>query len=174
MVGIDASIIMHPNVWRASGHWRASPTQWSIVKIAKNAVAPTSGRKVPEGTEVEYKVIVDHQSGKKETRKGLVGKLGIVCPNCGSPNHSDIRKLQHDVPHLAGSVDNIDAICRAVEGKGLSGDTLKGAIAEAIGETAVYLRPETAQAMFTNFLNVQASFAHEAAIRNRAAGKELP
>src|SRR6185295_11284930 len=38
-----------------------------------------------------------------------------------------------------------------------TGEELKKAIADAIEETAVYLRPETAQAMFTNFLNVQQS-----------------
>jgi glycyl-tRNA synthetase len=56
-----------------------------------------------------------------------------------------------------GAVDNIDAIAEAIDGKSLSGEALKGAIAEAIGQSAVYLRPETAQAMFTNFLNVQQS-----------------
>jgi glycyl-tRNA synthetase len=54
-----------------------------------------------------------------------------------------------------GPVDNIDAIAQRVEGKNLTGGALRDEIAAAIEETAVYLRPETAQAMFVNFLNVQ-------------------
>jgi glycyl-tRNA synthetase len=56
-----------------------------------------------------------------------------------------------------GSVDNIEVIAKALEGKSLTGNALKEAISKAIEETAVYLRPETAQAMFVQFLNVQAA-----------------
>jgi glycyl-tRNA synthetase len=74
---------------------------------------------------------------------------------CGSPNASDIRRFNLMFRASLGSVDPIENIVKAIEGKGLRGDELKKAIEEAMKETAVYLRPETAQAMFVNFLNVQ-------------------
>ncbi|HYG78028.1 MAG TPA: glycine--tRNA ligase [Planctomycetota bacterium] len=157
VVGIDASIIMHPNVWRASGHLAGFTDPMVDCKDCKERGRADKWPKADVGSEVEYKVIVDHQSGKKETRKGKVGALGIVCPNCGSPNTSDIRRFNMMFRTSLGSVDNIESIAKALEGKNLQGDELKKVIADAIGETAVYLRPETAQAMFTNFINVQTS-----------------
>ncbi|HEY3321153.1 MAG TPA: glycine--tRNA ligase [Planctomycetota bacterium] len=157
IVGIDASIIMHPEVWRASGHLAGFTDPLVDCKDCKNRGRADKWPQAAEGTEVEYKVIVDHQSGKKETRKGTVGKLGIICPVCGSPNTSDIRRFNLMFRTSLGSVDTIETIASRLDGKTLSGDELKATIAEAIKETAVYLRPETAQAMFTNFLNVQTS-----------------
>ena len=44
MVGLDASILMHPNVWKASGHLD-SPTHWSIAGNASGAFALISSTK---------------------------------------------------------------------------------------------------------------------------------
>jgi glycyl-tRNA synthetase len=157
IVGIDASIIMHPNVWRASGHLAGFSDPMVDCKDCKNRGRADKWPTATSGSEVEYKVIVDHQSGKKESRKGTVGPLGIYCPVCGSPNMSDIRRFNLMFRTSLGSIDPIESIAARLNGKNLSGDELKSAIAGAIEESAVYLRPETAQAMFTNFLNVQTS-----------------
>jgi glycyl-tRNA synthetase len=157
VVGLDASIIMHPNVWRASGHLAGFSDPMVDCKDCKERGRADKWPQVPEGTEVEFKVIVDHQSGKKETRKGAVGNLGIICPNCGSPNMSDIRKFNLMFRTSLGSIDPIETLAARLENKSLSGDELRAVLADAIGESAVYLRPETAQAMFVNFLNVQNS-----------------
>jgi glycyl-tRNA synthetase len=189
VVGIDASIIMHPNVWRASGHLagftdplidckdckeRGRADKWpkkspgETVSYKRPAyyphdwICPKCGAKNNTGTDVsnfppacvnsDFRL----EPGQKEL-KGVVGGLGIFCPNCGSPNLSDIRRFNLMFRTSLGPVDPIENIAAMLEGKQLHGDELKKAIAEAINETAVYLRPETAQAMFTNFLNVQAS-----------------
>lgn len=157
VVGLDASIIMHPNVWRASGHLAGFTDPMVDCKDCKERGRADKWPTAAAGSEVDYKVVVDHKSGKKESRKGPVGALGIVCPNCGSPNLSDIRRFNLMFRTSLGAVDNIDAIAQALEGKSLTGNDLKAAIAGAIDQSAVYLRPETAQAMFTNFLNVQQS-----------------
>jgi len=157
VVGLDASIIMHPNVWRASGHLAGFSDPLVDCKDCKERGRADKWPTVATGTEVEYKVVVDRASGKKETRKAAVGALGIVCGNCGSPNLSDIRRFNLMFRTQLGAVDNIDVIAKALEGKNLSGNELKAAIAGAIEENAVYLRPETAQAMFVQFLNVQAA-----------------
>jgi glycyl-tRNA synthetase len=157
IVGIDASIIMHPNVWRASGHLAGFSDPMVDCKDCKNRGRADKWPQATVGSEVEYKVIVDHQSGKKETRKGAVGPLGITCPVCGSPNTSDIRRFNLMFRTSLGSIDPIESIAASLDGKSLKGDELKAAIAQALDASAVYLRPETAQAMFTNFLNVQTS-----------------
>ena len=157
VVGIDASIIMHPNVWRASGHLAGFTDPMVDCKDCKNRGRADKWPKFDPGTEVEFKLIVDHQTGKKETRKAPVGSLGIVCPVCGSPNLSDVRRFNMMFRTSLGSIDPIENIASRLEGKALSGDELRSVLADAINETAVYLRPETAQAMFTNFLNVQTS-----------------
>jgi glycyl-tRNA synthetase len=157
VVGLDASIIMHPNVWRASGHLAGFSDPMVDCKDCKERGRADKWPQKPEGAEVEYKVIVDHVSGKKETRKGPVGKLAIVCPNCGSPNLSDIRRFNLMFRTSLGSIDPIEELAARLEGKALNGDELRAALAEAMEKSAVYLRPETAQAMFTNFQNIQTS-----------------
>lgn len=157
IVGIDASIMMHPNVWRASGHLAGFSDPLVDCKDCKERGRADKWPTAEVGSEVVYKVVIDHKSGKKEERKAAVGKLGIVCPNCGSPNHTDIRRFNLMFRSSMGSLDPIDGIAQRLEGKNLQGEELRTVIAEAIGESAVYLRPETAQAMFVNFLNVQAS-----------------
>ncbi len=157
VVGIDASIIMHSEVWRASGHLAGFTDPLVDCRDCKNRGRADHWPRAEKGAEVEFKVIVDHPSGKKESRKGVVSALGLLCPVCGSPNHSDIRRFNMMFRTSLGSIDPVESIAAKLDGKALSGDDLRNAVAEAIDQTAVYLRPETAQAMFVNFLNVQAS-----------------
>jgi glycyl-tRNA synthetase len=157
IVGIDASIIMHTKVWEASGHLAGFSDPMVDCKDCKNRGRPDKWPKAQAGAEVEYQVIVDHQTGRKEKRKGIVAALGIVCPVCGSPNHTDVRRFHTMFRSSMGSVDPVEVIAARIEGKDLRGEALKTAIAEAVKESAIYLRPETAQAMFVNFLNVQAA-----------------
>ena len=155
VVGIDASIVMHPDVWRASGHLAGFTDPLIDCKDCKNRGRADHWPQAEKGSEVEYKVIVDHQTGKKEKRTGAVSELGIICPLCGSPNHSEIRRFNMMFRTSLGSIDPIETIAARLTGKALSGDDLRNTIAEALNESAVYLRPETAQAMFVNFSNVQ-------------------
>ena len=54
-----------------------------------------------------------------------------------------------------GPVDVIERVVEAVNGKNLSRQELRAVVDEALKPSAIYLRPETAQAMFVQFLNVQ-------------------
>lgn len=155
VVGLDASIIMHPDVWRASGHLAGFTDPLIDCKDCKERGRADKWPRVEPGTEVDYKVVTDHKSGKKEKRRNRVGPAGLLCPNCGSPNLSDVRRFNLMFRTSLGSIDPVETIAARLEGKTLSGDGLRTAIAAAVEETAVYLRPETAQAMFVNFLNVQ-------------------
>ncbi len=80
---------------------------------------------------------------------------GYVSPLIGSPFLSDERKFNLMFRSSLGPVDPIQDIVEAIHGRDLSKEELAGAIEEKIRESAVYLRPETAQAMFVQFQNVQ-------------------
>ena len=78
------------------------------------------------------------------------------------------------------SLGPVDPIGRIIEcaklgaSEGLDDATLRKRVDEVLNETTVYLRPETAQAMFVQFMNVQQSMSLEATLRHRADGQELP
>jgi glycyl-tRNA synthetase len=106
VVGIDASIIMHPRVWEASGHVAGFTDPLVDCRNCQNRFR------------------ADHAP------KDDAGK--IKCPSCGSQNLSDVRKFNLLFKTHLGPVEDESA--------------------------TVFLRPETAQAMFVNFLNVQQSY----------------
>lgn len=130
VVGIDASIIMHPKVWEASGHIRGFHDPLVDCKNCKTRFRADKAPTAAPGTEVEY-TVVDPATGKKSKPKAIVSKLGILCPECGSPELSDIRQFNLMFKTHLGPVED--------------------------SSSQVYLRPETAQAMFVNFLNVQSA-----------------
>src|SRR5690606_25195751 len=104
------------------------------------------------GTEITYT-----KGGKKggEQIKAAVGPQGYVCPNCGSSDLSDERQFNLMFRTSIGPVDPLDAFVDQIQGKSLTKKELREKLDEAVRSTAIYLRPETAQAMFVQFLNVQ-------------------
>lgn len=100
VVGLDASILMHPSVWKASGH-------------IDNFSDP----------------LIDCKNCKARHRADHLKEK--VCPNCGSTNLTEPRDFN------------------------LMFKTYMGPVADE--GSVVYLRPETAQGIFVNFENVQAS-----------------
>src|SRR5688572_28275802 len=109
IVGIDASIIMHPRVWQASGHLanfsdplvdckvcgdrfradkapRAEPGAKVTITLADKGRAKTALEKV--------QALADGITRDGKTLAGAVGNdRGYVCPNCGSPFLSDERQF---------------------------------------------------------------------------------
>ena len=75
-------------------------------------------------------------------------KIDGVCPNCGSKDLTEARAFNLMFKTHAGPVED------------------EGHVA--------YLRPETAQGMFTNFANVLGHDAQEAALRHRPGRQVLP
>ncbi|MFZ8932961.1 MAG: glycine--tRNA ligase [Bacteriovoracaceae bacterium] len=102
VVGVDASIFMHPKVWKASGH--------------------VDGFMDP---------LVDCKNCKERYRADKID-IHAACPKCGmSGTYTDIRQFN------------------------LMFKTQMGPVSDE--ESQVYLRPETAQGIFVNFLNVQST-----------------
>jgi len=171
IVGIDSAIFMHPDVWKASGHvdafndplidnkdskkrYRADVLVEEFVekirlKInkelekAKNrfgdsfdeqqfmATNPNVIRHVEKIFSIEERMKSSLEKEDLIEFKRLIDELEIVCPLSGSKNWTEVRQFNLMFSTELGS---------------LAGDASK-----------IYLRPETAQGIFVNFLNVQKS-----------------
>ena len=169
IVGIDSAIFMHPTTWKASGHvdafndplidnkdskkrYRADvliedhveKIRQKIEKEVKKAAKrfgeafdqeqylATNGRVL--GYQEKIKAIMDRFVKAMDAEdladvKQLIEDEQIKCPVSGSMNWTDVRQFN------------------------LMFGTQMGSVAE--GASTLYLRPETAQGIFLNYLNVQ-------------------
>ncbi len=168
IVGIDAAIFMHPTTWKASGHvdafndplvdnkdskkrYRADVlVEEALEKIAQkiNKEVEKASKRFGESFDEDQfrstnQRVVEYQnqiqvaemrmksaleSGNLEDLQQLILDLGIVCPISGTRNWTEVRQFNLMFSTEVGSV---------------AGDSSK-----------IYLRPETAQGIFVNFLNV--------------------
>jgi glycyl-tRNA synthetase len=179
VVGIDASIVMHPKVWEASGHLSGFSDPLVDCKICKERFRADKAPTAEPGSELTLtyadkgaakvaEELIEKQFGLKLTRDGkdlkgaVAGDRGYVCPVCQSPFLSEERQFNLMFKSSIGPVDPLGAVAAAIEAgqlNGLAGRDLRAAIEEITKPTAVYLRPETAQAMFVQFMNVQQSMS---------------
>ncbi len=152
IVGLDCSIIMHPDVWKASGHLAGFADPLVDCRVCKERFRADKAPRAAPGTPVTYR-----EGGRKDGKKleGVVGPQGYVCPVCGSGDLSDERQFNLMFRTSLGPVDPMQEILNNVEELArLQGNERKERLAALINQSAVYLRPETAQGMFVNFLNV--------------------
>jgi glycyl-tRNA synthetase len=154
IVGIDASIIMHPKVWETSGHVAGFSDPLVDCLNCKERFRGDKAPRVASGTEVTY--VKGGKSGG-EKLKGVVGPQGYVCPVCGSSDLSGERQFNGMFRTTLGPVDPLDDFFKEIRGKDLSERDMRGVYEDCLRRSLVYLRPETAQAMFVQFLNVQQS-----------------
>jgi glycyl-tRNA synthetase len=142
IVGIDAAIFMHPTTWKASGHVdnfsdpmidnKDSKKRYRVDHLleAKADELETQGH-------AEQSAILLKQmdtllaENNFEGLKTLIENNKIVCAVSGTSNWTDVRQFN------------------------LMFSTEFGAVASEDEDNTVYLRPETAQGIFVNFLNVQ-------------------
>ena len=120
--GVDASILMNPRVWEASGHvggfsdplldCKDCNTRHRADKLIENFTDEINPDTLND--EELYNYIMEHK---------------IPCPKCGKVNYTEIRQFN------------------------LMFETNRGVVKD--NASKVYLRPETAQGEFVNFLNVQ-------------------
>ncbi len=151
VVGIDSSIMMHPGVWRASGH--AAGFSDPLVDC-HNCKERFRADKAPRATPGDP--VVFHVGGKSQGLKkaGVVGPCGYVCPVCGSCELSDERQFNMMFRTSIGPVDPMEGFIQEVAGKELEKAQLRELYDRYLNESVIYLRPETAQGMFVQFLNV--------------------
>ena len=169
IVGIDAAIFMHPTVWKASGHvdafndplidnrdskkrYRADVLIEDQIgkyeeKIEKE-IAKARKRFGEAFDEAQFRAtngrVLEHQAKRDalheryakamndmnlEELKQIILDEEIVCPISGTRNWTDVRQFNLMFKTEVGST--------------------------ADGASTIYLRPETAQGIFVNYLNVQ-------------------
>ena len=111
---------------------------------------------------------IEEQFGMSLERKGreLVGALAgdrpYVCPNCHSLYMSEERNFYLMFKSFYGPVDPMGAVASAIESgefNELSGQELREKLNSYTKDSTVYLRPETAQAMFVQYANIQQSMS---------------
>ncbi len=168
IVGIDSAIFMHPTIWKASGHVDAfndplidnkdSKKRYRADVLIEEHVAKIEDKinkevekaakrfenfdavmfKSTNARVKEYQDKIDAINSRFKTAlndnnleevKQIIIDLEIVCPISGTRNWTDVRQFN------------------------LMFSTSMGAVSEE-GNT-IYLRPETAQGIFVNYLNVQ-------------------
>ena len=169
IVGIDSSIFMHPTVWKASGHVDAfndplidnkdSKKRYRADVLVEDHLA-----------KIEAKIIKEVQKAKKrfgdsfdeqqfrETNPRVVANLkkmenikSRLYPAMDKDDMAAIKQLIEDLEiadPLTGSKNWTE-----VRQFNLMFSTQMGSTAD--GATRIYLRPETAQGIFVNYLNVQ-------------------
>ena len=144
IVGIDAAIFMHPKVWKASGHVDNFSDPMVDNKDSKkryrvdHLIEAEADKLEAAGKADEAKALIDEMErllGADDLAglKQLIETRKIVCSVSGTANWTDVRQFN------------------------LMFSTEFGAVSSADNEedNKVYLRPETSQGIFVNFLNVQ-------------------
>ena len=126
-VGIDAAIIMNPEVWVTTGH--VGGFSDPLIDCKECKTRHRADKLIEEWGFKNGKDITGLDGWTNEQLVDYINENKIECPNCGKSNFTDIRKFN------------------------LMFKTFMGVTEDAKSE--VYLRPETAQGMFVNFKNVQ-------------------
>ena len=167
IVGLDSAIFMHPTIWKASGHVDAFNDPLIDNKDSKkryraDVLIEDHIQKIEDKIDKEIEKakkrfnnfdetlyrqtntrVVQYQAQVDDIRtrfaelmnnndlaglKALIEELGIVCPISGTRNWTDVRQFNLMFATKLGSVSD--------------------------GADTIYLRPETAQGIFVNFLNI--------------------
>src|SRR5438128_3936683 len=145
IVGIDAAIFMHPTTWKASGHIdnfndpmidnKDSKKRYRVdhlIEAYSDELRAASQTEKADDilNEMEILLTKDDFIGLKK----LIETNKIKCTVSGTSNWTDIRQFNLMFSTEFGSTSSSDE-----------------------ENNIVYLRPETAQGIFVNFLNVQKS-----------------
>ncbi|MCB0330331.1 MAG: glycine--tRNA ligase [Bdellovibrionales bacterium] len=154
VVGLDAAIFMHPKVWKASGHLAEFSDPLVDCLNCGGRFRADKAPKASPGAEVTFQA-----GGRKdgEERSGTVQERGYVCPICGCPDLSKERQFNLMFRTSIGPVDPLDKAIREIAKSSLSAQEIRKLIDEALAPSSIYLRPETAQAIFVQYQNVQQS-----------------
>ncbi len=140
IVGIDTAIFMHPTTWKASGHVDNFSDPMIDNKDSKKRY------RVDHIIEAAADVLV--KEGKETEAEQLVQKMeSLLAENdfAGLKQMIDDHKIKCSVSNTGNWTE--------VRQFNLMFSTQVGSVAE--DATEIYLRPETAQGIFVNFLNVQ-------------------
>jgi glycyl-tRNA synthetase len=142
IVGIDAAIFMHPLTWKASGHVDGFNDPMIDNKDSKKRYRADQ---LLEGKAEQYEA-----DGQPEKAQALLAEMGRLL---SAEDLAGVRELiiaENIKCQVSGTTNWTD-----VRQFNLMFSTQVGSVAEE--SNLIYLRPETAQGIFVNFLNVQKS-----------------
>ncbi|MFZ4621015.1 MAG: glycine--tRNA ligase [Bacteroidota bacterium] len=147
--GVDASILMHPKVWEASGHvanftdpmvdckqckarYRVDVLMDELNAKKKKDVLRELFPGEFEGQQSDEKIVNEFASRIASDEAVANALKAVACPNCGNKaTFTEARQFNLMFKTFVGPVEDTNNV--------------------------VYLRPETAQGIFVNFLNVQSA-----------------
>lgn len=140
IVGIDAAIFMHPTTWKASGHVdgfsdpmidnKDSKKRYRADQLLEDKIARyEKDGKTEKASILQSDMDAALKAENLTVLRDLIIEHEIACPVSGTRNWTDVRQFN------------------------LMFSTQMGAVAD--DADLVYLRPETAQGIFVNYLNVQ-------------------
>ena len=136
--GIDASILMHPDVWKASGHLESFSDPLVECSLTGKRYREDHIFILEIETKKENKIIAIEASDKNEAEKLVKEKIISIIPLI----ESDSKENPSPDGGTLSDPRNFNLMFK----------TFIGPVEDS--SSTVYLRPETAQAMFVNFLNV--------------------
>ena len=156
--GLDASILMHPRVWEASGHVENFTDPMIDCKQCKARFRlDVLGDQI---NEKKKKKAIDTLKKNNKNNSALISKIDTILS--GDDEAENFEKLLTD--DEIGKLLLAELNCPQCGNKGtftsarkfnLMFKTFVGPVEDS--GSVVYLRPETAQGIFVNFLNVQSS-----------------
>ncbi len=126
-VGLDAAILMNPQVWVASGHVTTFNDPLIDCKACK--MRHRADKLIEDWCKEQNDTETNVEAMTNEDMVAFIREKQIPCPGCGKSDFTDIRKFN------------------------LMFKTHQGVTEDS--STEVYLRPETAQGIFVNFKNIQ-------------------
>jgi len=126
-VGLDAAILMNPEVWVASGH--VSTFNDPLIDCKSCKMRHRADKLIEDYNAANGITDVVVESMTNEDMVAYIREKGVTCPGCGKCDFTDIRKFNLMFKTF----------------QGVNEDTA----------STVYLRPETAQGIFVNFKNIQ-------------------
>lgn len=141
VVGLDAAILMHPTVWKASGHVDAfsdpliddkqSKNRYRADQLIEGHIAKLRKKKKDERADAVYERLVAalNSDDMPAELHAIIMDEEIRSPDSGAFDWTDVRHFN------------------------LMFSTHVGPASDS--ESKVYLRPETAQGIFVNFQNVR-------------------
>lgn len=125
-VGLDAAILMNPQVWEASGHVGGFSDPMIDCKQCR---ARSRADQLIDDWNREAGIEMAVDGWDNDQFLAYIREKGIGCPSCGGHDFTDVRQFN------------------------LMFKTFQGVTEDNLSQ--LYLRPETAQGIFVNFRNVQ-------------------
>ena len=126
-VGLDAAILMNPQVWVASGH--VTTFNDPLIDCKSCKMRHRADKLIESWLRDNPREGVNVEAMSNDELVAFIRENKIPCPACGKSDFTDIRKFN------------------------LMFKTHQGVTEDS--STEVYLRPETAQGIFVNFKNIQ-------------------